>query len=140
VSRSVGLCNDRVLQEALSALMEEAHIMSSDIDQATIRYNRLSDDTRSIQGDLNDGLKQLASSAVDGVNSLGRSIVDLHYIQDQYSTSATSLIAKCKGQGQVLVRRFDDLHKSGQDILRRAGDVSSKAPVGRMTPNLIMIW
>jgi len=103
--------------------------MSSDIDQATIRYNRLSDDTRSIQADLDDGLKQLASSAVDGMNDLGRSIVDLYNLPGQDTALATNLIAKCKGQGYVLARRFDDLHKSGRDILRRAGDVSPEKPL-----------
>jgi len=109
--------------------------MSSDIDQATTRYHRLQDTTREIQRDLDNGLKPLVSSAVDGMNTLGRSIVDLYNVPDPSSTSATALIAKCKGQGQVVGRRFDDLHQKGQDLLRRAGNVSDNALVRLVVPN-----
>lgn len=121
--------------EALSKLIEEARIMSSDIEQATFRHERLANDTRNIQRDLDDGLKPLLSSAIDGMNTIGGSIVDLYNIRDQNSTSATSLVAICKGQGQVVARRFNNLHESGQDILRRAGDVSGNNPPGRSGPN-----
>jgi len=113
--------------EALSKLIEEARIINSDIDKGTVRYNQLSSDTTKIQNDLDVGLKPLVSSAVDGMNILGQSIVDLYNVPDKSGTSATNLIAKCKGQGQVVARRFDNLHTHSQDILRRAGDVAIEA-------------
>jgi hypothetical protein len=113
--------------EALPKLIEEARIINRDIDKGTVRYKQLSSDTTKIQNDLDVGLKPLVSSAVDGMNILGQSIVDLYNVPDKSGTSATNLIAKCKGQGQVVARRFDNLHTHSQDILRRAGDVSDNA-------------
>src|SRR5260370_38600147 len=77
-----GVCND-LLQalwslrsssigpESLSNLIEEARIMSTDIDQATARCNRISNDTNRIQSDRDVGLKPLVYSAVDGISNLG---------------------------------------------------------------------
>ena len=127
-------------REALSALIEEARTMSSNIDDATIRYHRLSSDTSCIQRVLDCDLKSLVISAVDGMDDFGRSVVDLFNVPDQDNISAkTSLIAKCKGQGHVLARKFEGLHQVGQNTLRRAGDVSDEALVVRITPNREMI-
>jgi hypothetical protein len=142
MSHLVGFCNGVLPQavssasssnigsEALSNLMEEDRIMSSEIEEANSRYNKLSNDTNKIQSDFDVGLQPLASSAVEGMNILGRSIVDLYKFPDQSKTLDPGLIAKCKDQGLVVAHRFNERHKDVQDILRRAGDVSNYAPVG----------
>lgn len=100
--------------------------MRSDISNASQRCTQLEQATNNLQQALNSTLKPLANSALQGIETLGNSIVTLYQMtQDLSKTIADSeeQVATCKGQSQIVAQRFNTLHNKAAGVLQSAGNV-----------------
>jgi hypothetical protein len=99
--------------------------MRSDIGTTTIRVNQLQTKTILLQRQLDSQLQPLANNALQGIDTLGNSIVALFQALDNSVDTTSKQIATCKGQSKIVADRFNTLHARAVDILQKAGDVST---------------
>jgi chaperonin cofactor prefoldin len=99
--------------------------MRKDIDNRKNQCNQLKEATDALQRELDSQLQPLANSALQGIETLGNSIVALHQAPDKSTAATSNQVATCKGQSKIVAERFNALHTKATGILQRAGDVRS---------------
>jgi chaperonin cofactor prefoldin len=98
--------------------------MKTEIDSDMNKVNQLKEVTDALQREINSQLQPLANSSLQGIETLGNSVVALYQAPDKSAQATENQIATCKSQSKVVAKRFTDLHAKSTEILQRAGDVS----------------
>jgi hypothetical protein len=97
--------------------------MKGDIANTMTRVTQLQQATDALQRELDSQLQPLANTALQGIETLGNSIVTLYQAPDKSVDATSKQVATCKGQSKIVAERFNVLHAKAADILKKAGDV-----------------